>query len=31
VVNPMERILDFFKTGSRKVEEIASNIWFNRK
>jgi len=27
----MEHILDFFNTWSRKAEELASNIWFNRK
>lgn len=29
--SPMEHILDFFNTWSRKAEELASNIWFNRK
>jgi hypothetical protein len=27
----MEHILDHFNTWSRKAEELASNIWFNRK
>ena len=29
--SPIEHILDFFNTWSRKAEELASNIWFNRK
>ena len=29
--SPMEHILDFFNAWSRKAEELASNIWFNRK
>uniref|UniRef100_A0A0E0FC55 GRAM domain-containing protein n=1 Tax=Oryza meridionalis TaxID=40149 RepID=A0A0E0FC55_9ORYZ len=29
--SPMEHILDFFNTWSRKAEELASNIWFNLK
>jgi len=29
--SPMEHILDFFNTWSCKAEELASNIWFNRK
>jgi hypothetical protein len=29
--SPMEHILDHFNTWSRKAEELASNIWFNRK
>ena len=29
--SPMEHILDFFNSWSRKAEELASNIWFNRK
>ncbi|CAD6267855.1 unnamed protein product [Miscanthus lutarioriparius] len=28
---PMDHILDFFNTWSRKAEELASNIWFNLK
>ncbi|KAL5205380.1 hypothetical protein ABZP36_033589 [Zizania latifolia] len=29
--SPMEHILDFFNTWSRKAEELASNIWLNLK
>lgn len=29
--SPMEHILEYFNTWSRKAEELASNIWFNRK
>ncbi|KAI4992502.1 hypothetical protein ZWY2020_051919 [Hordeum vulgare] len=29
--NPMEHILDFFNTSSRKAEELSSNIWLNLK
>lgn len=29
--SPMEHILDFFNTWSRKAEELSSNIWLNLK
>jgi hypothetical protein len=29
--SPMEHILDFFNTWSRKAEELSSNIWLNCK